>query len=135
MIISFLFIIGGSIIGLFAYAFGLLNFTFPPQFATSIQTFFNVLHTFSSFMPWVGTIVAIFLIILPAHVVRYLIDIIRWVWAHIPWIGGQASLPGGAISNQPKQPYYQALRKSDNFNDPQRQTYSLYKRKKGKNQS
>lgn len=135
MIPDLLLALGATIISLLAYAFGLLNWNFPSEIPTAIQTFFTVLHTFSSFIPWVGDIVAIALVLVPAYVIRYGIDIVRWIWAHVPWIGTQASLPGGSISNQPKQPYYQALRKSDNFNDPQRQTFSLYKRKKGKRQS
>lgn len=88
-------LLGGTILGLFTFMFGSLGWSFPASITTSIVVLLNVLHTFSSFLPFISTIVAIGLIIIPAKVIRYIIDAILWAWGMIPVIGTHSRVPQG----------------------------------------
>lgn len=93
MIFSFVLIILSVLIQLFAGLLGVLGWSFPAPIISAIQVFFNVLHVFSSFLPFIGDIVAIFLVLVPVYVIRYVFAIILWLWSLVPFIGSHTSIP------------------------------------------
>lgn len=93
MITSFLLAIAALLINIFASFFGQLNWTFPSWFTDSITVFVNTAATFRTFLPFIADIFALALIVLPAHVIRYLISLALWAFSLIPWIGKYINLP------------------------------------------
>lgn len=70
-----------------------LQWQWPMQIETALTTAVSVLHTFSQIIPWIGTIIAIYLIIAPTYVIKYLLKIILWGWGLLPFIGKQSEIP------------------------------------------
>ena len=102
MITSALFLLGGGIIAMFVYILSALNWSFPSGIITAYQTLFSVIHTFSAFLPFIGDAIAIFLVIAPVAVIRYILELILFVWSLIPWIGSRTYVPNAPKQSQVK---------------------------------
>jgi hypothetical protein len=98
MIFVLLLSILGVVIDTFAFLLGGLGWNFPTPIANAIVVFLGVLHTFAPFLPFIPVIIVIALILVPAHVIRYIFEIMLWLWSLVPWIGTRTTVPGSSIT-------------------------------------
>lgn len=91
-------LVGGVVVGLFATVFGVLNFSLPNPIFDAIHLFFSLVHILGGFLPFIADLIAIWIVLVPNYVTRYVIGVIFWIWARVPWIGSQTEIvnwPGG----------------------------------------
>jgi len=98
MIFTPILLLGGAIMQLFSYILATLQWNFPGSIINAINVFLTVLSYFAPFLPFIGTIIAIAIIVVPAHVLRYAFNIILWLWSLVPWIGTRTSIPDSNIT-------------------------------------
>lgn len=93
MIFAIFITIGGFIVQMIVALLNTLGWQFPTQIISAFATLKTILSILYGFLPFIGTIIAIFLILIPAHIVRYIFNIILWLWSMIPWIGKTTAYP------------------------------------------
>jgi len=93
MIFAILISLGGFIISLFTSVLSFLNWNFPPQIFEALQTAGGIVGILWSILPFMSAIVAIMIILVPAHVIRYIFSVLLWLWSLVPWIGTKTELP------------------------------------------
>lgn len=93
MIISFLLLILGAIIQFFVYVLAQINWQFPPEILSAMGTVLDLVHILGQFLPFIADLIAIALILVPAHVIRYIFSLLLWLWSLVPWIGTRTEYP------------------------------------------
>jgi hypothetical protein len=134
MITALLFLIGGTLIAIVAYALGALNFFLPYQLSIAFQTFFDLLRTFQPFLPFVGDLIAIILVLVPASVIRYSIDLLFWIFRWIPWLGERSFFPKSDL-NISRSSVTRTQYENGRSITVQKRSNELIRRNKGNNQS
>lgn len=92
--ISALFLaIGGLILAMIHGVLSQLQFQFPNFIINGIEVFIDVMHATAPFLPFIGDIVLMAIIVIPAHVIRYVFTLLLWIFSLIPVIGRVVPYP------------------------------------------
>lgn len=95
MITSIFIYLAGAIMAIVALAFSKANIDLPYQITDAVAQAFSALNNFQSVFP-VSDAVLGMLFLFAIYYRVYLIKIIFWVFAHLPFIGrGTGDLPSG----------------------------------------
>lgn len=70
-----------------------LGWQFPVQIVSAYQVALDVFRALQGVLPFIGDMLAIILIVVPARVIRYTFDIAIWLFSMIPIIGRVVGIP------------------------------------------
>lgn len=92
MIPDLIFYIGGTILNLFAFLFGIVQFVLPAEIENAIIYVFDKLNYFRGFVPITDLLNALSILI-TFFTFWYLIKIFLWLFSLLPWIGKTTEPP------------------------------------------
>jgi hypothetical protein len=93
MITALFFGIAGIVVAMFVSFLSVLSWSFPGWFVDSIHVFVDLLVRMEPFLPVVADILLLVVIVVPAHIIRYMLELALWVFSIIPVVGKVVGLP------------------------------------------
>lgn len=92
MILTAIILFGSLMLSLIAQLFSLLNFVIPSQIADSVIYFISFLAYVKPIFP-IDTLMQSVGVVLSFYALIYVLKIILWAYAMLPWVGKEIPLP------------------------------------------